>query len=256
MSCDPGCFNGICFVLGGVLSLTQTPCPSGFACIGGRDSGTGFCPLPTLCSEGTFALPFSSSCLPCPLGSLTPKGSSFCGPPCPAGTWSDGWTSCALCPAGTANSFAGASSKSSCEPCKDGVSMSPGSAVCILCPSGTISSSDHTSCLNISLSPTTSPSSTSTSSVLPSFLVTTSSSPSSSPTSGINAAATASPLSFATLGASAGVSFAISLFVAAAWHFVVSKLNASIFKSQKYSSVLNVNSEFLVSDGIFSERKE
>jgi hypothetical protein len=226
-SCTAGCYAGVCLGdfnpgYSGVSAFLQQTCPAGIACAGGPS-----CPW-TLCEAGTFSLPGSSACSPCPLGTLTPPGSSSCGPPCPAGTWSNGNAVCELCPAGTASSAAGSFAAASCTPCSAGlVAPSLGSVLCAPCPPGNTSAPDHASCvpaLNASASPTQS----SILSASSSPSATRSLTPTSSSSSSGGGTAPQPTSQYAALGASAGVALGVSLLGAVAWPLLLSFLQQQL----------------------------
>ena len=80
-----------------------------------------------------------STCVSCTPGQISDAGAGAC-TPCPVGSFSSNYVSCALCPSGTWSSTLSASSGSSCEDCAPGMYSEAGAESCTTCEE-----SDHSS---------------------------------------------------------------------------------------------------------------
>ncbi len=128
-----------------------TACPSGSYCPAGSTTNTtclsGFyCPTASTqlpCPNGTYSAlagqTFSTSCLPCDVGTFCPAGSNA-NTTCAAGAYCPNPSTQLPCPSGTRSALLGQISVTSCTPCIAGrygsLAAQTLSASCIACPSG------------------------------------------------------------------------------------------------------------------------
>lgn len=142
--CPPGSISG-------QMSSFCSPCSPGFY----EESNTVCLPCP---SGHYSSIPGSGvqSCTPCSAGLVTPSGSSFCGLPCPAGSYlfiDKSTPICKLCETGTYSNVIGLSydnstSASPCLPCtRGGVCNTPGMVYPNLCPPVTFNNETNSSLL-------------------------------------------------------------------------------------------------------------